>query len=587
MRHPITLVVLAAVMCAGGTDAPRAQAARVSPALRAAVAAAGDAGRVTTWVYFTDKGGDSAQQLREAEQRLTPHARARRARNRGADRLVDAYDIPVAAAYIAAVRARALRVRQVSRWLNALSIEAAPVAVDEIAALPFVARMDLVRVGRAPLPEPVEATRPLAPPSARATTALDYGGSFAQNDQINIPALHDLGYAGNGVMICMLDAGFNNLAHPAFAQIDILITRDFVNGDSVVADEPGEMGTGNHGTYTLGAIGGFAPGDLIGPAWGATYILGKTENTDWERHMEEDAWVAGAEWADSIGADIISSSLTYSIGFTHGELDYAWQDMDGATAIATIGADIAGSRGILVVSSAGNDGSVAAPANTLGAPCDGDSVLAIGAVDVTGARASFSSVGYSADGRVKPDLMAMGVSVRTANPFAPTGYVDVGGTSLSCPLVAGSAALLMEARPDATNAEIMNALRQTASQAGAPDRLYGFGIVDAAAAASYLSSAVAEGPPSRGETLLAYPNPFNPATTIAYTIPARARVTLAVFDVRGTRVATLVDEEQSPGRHAVTWNARDPRGAPLASGVYLVRLDSAASQQRRKIVLVK
>jgi hypothetical protein len=583
MRNAVVLVLLAAFLWFPA-GARTEEAGKITPALRAAIDVSGDTDPVAAWVFFTDKGGEPARALREAEERLTPRARARRERNRGAAHLVDRRDIPVAGRYVSALRSRAIRVRHVSRWLNAVSIEAAPRSLAGIAALPFVARLDLVHRMHAPLPEPVGAPEPFAP---RTTTAFNYGNSFAQNNQINVPVLHNLGYSGNGVMVCMLDAGFNNLQHPAFQRLDILVTRDFVNGDSVVADEVGEMGIGNHGTFTLSVIGGFAPGEVIGPAWGATYILGKTENTQWERHIEEDAWIAGAEWADSIGADIISSSLSYSTGFTNGEPSYTWSDMDGATTIVTLGADIAGSRGILVVNSAGNEGFVSEPANTLGAPSDGDSVLAVGAVDAAGARATFSSVGYSADGRVKPDVMAMGLAVRAASPFEATGYMNVSGSSLSCPLVAGAAALLMEARPNATNAEIMDALRQTASQAGAPDRLYGYGIVDAAAAASFLVTAIADAPSPPGGMLSAYPNPFNPATTIAYAIPRPSRVRLAVFDIRGARVATLVDEVQPAGRREVTWNARDRRGAPLASGVYVVRLDAGALQQRRKIVLVK
>jgi subtilisin family serine protease len=338
----------------------------------------------------------------------------------------------------------------------------------------------------------------------------------------------------------------------------------------------------------LSTIGGYAPGNLIGPAYGATYILAKTENTEWERHIEEDAWVAGAEWVDSIGADIISSSLGYSIGFTNGEPDYAWSDLDGNTTIVTIGADIAASRGILVVNSAGNDGWVALPANTLIGPCDGDSVLAVGAVDGAGVRGSFSSVGLTADGRIKPDVMAMGVGVRVAGTTTPTVYGSSGGTSFSCPLAAGAAALILEARPNASNQAIMDALRSTASQAGAPDRFYGWGIVDAAAAASVLPTAV-RGTPSPAAIVLhpAYPNPFNPTTTIEYEIASRAHVRLTVFDVTGARVATLVDETQLPGRKSVAWNARGDRGERLASGVYLYRLYAGGATRTRKMVLLK
>ena len=576
--------VLLLAIPAAGRSRPRPG---VSPALDRALATAQPGERVAAWVFLADKS-DAASNLREAERRLTPHARARRARNRGPNHLVDAYDIPVDTRYVAALRAHGGHVRQVSRWLNAISVDVDAAAAGRIAALPFVRGMDVVRAGHAPLPVPVVQTAPEAPLSERSTFSLNYGPSFNQNNLIDVPPLHDQGYTGSGVWICMLDAGFNNPGHVAFQNLDVLVTRDFVNGDSIVVDQTGQAGSGNHGTETLSTIGGYAPGNLIGPAFGATYILAKTENTDWERHVEEDAWVAGAEWADSIGADIISSSLGYSTGFTNGEPSYSWMDLDGNTTIVTVGADIAASRGILVVNSAGNDGSVALPANTLIGPADGDSVLAVGAVDSGGARASFSSVGPTADGRIKPDVMAMGVAVHVASPSNPNNFLDSSGTSFSCPLVAGASALLLQARPNATNQQIMDALRATATQSNSPDRLNGWGIIDAAAALNMIPTAVAATAPRARATLYPpHPNPFNPSTTIEYDIVAPGHVTLAVFDVRGARVATLVDADQSAGTRSLVWNARDQRGTPLASGVYFCRLTAAGTSETRRLVLLK
>ncbi|MDH3216715.1 MAG: S8 family serine peptidase, partial [Candidatus Krumholzibacteria bacterium] len=365
------LILLTFIACLAWGEGHAQAPDKVSPALRRVLSRANGDDPLKTWVFFSDKGDRLSEKLAEAERNLTPRARARRARNRGADNLVDTYDIPVDPGYVAQVSRRAVRLRHTSRWLNAVSIDVEVGAVDAIAALPFVRKMDVVRASRAPLPEPDEAPTGPAPPRAPSDFLLDYGNSLTQNNQINVPPLHDQGYNGSGVTICMMDAGFNNLQHVALQGLDILVTHDFVNGDSIVSDQAGQMGTGNHGTWTLSAIGGYAPGQLIGPAWGATYILAKTENTSWERHIEEDDWVAAAEWADVLGADIISSSVGYSIGFTDGESDYAWTDMDGNTTIVTIGADIAASRGILVVNSAGNEGPVASPANTLIGPSDG------------------------------------------------------------------------------------------------------------------------------------------------------------------------------------------------------------------------
>ncbi len=379
----------------------------------------------------------------------------------------------------------------------------------------------------------------------------------------------------------MLDAGFNNLQHEAFQQLTVLHTWDFVNNDSVVSDEPGQMGSGNHGTYTLSTLAGFKEGQLIGPAFGAGFLLAKTENTDSERHIEEDNWVAGAEWADSLGADIISSSLGY-LDFDAGEGDYTWEDMDGNTTIVTIGADIAASRGILVVNSAGNEGSATPPQNTLVAPADGDSVLAVGAVTSGGLRAPFSSMGPTADGRIKPDVMARGVATYCASPNQPNEYVTVSGTSLSCPLVAGAAALVLQASPGITNMQIIDALHQTASQANTPDNQYGWGIINAYEAATLFSGLPDEDNfPTTLELYPVYPNPFNSTTTIRFFLPETSNFRVDIFNLRGQRVTTLREGVKN-GFDIFRWDA-----SAYSSGIYFIVLSANGRQKAQKAVLVK
>jgi subtilisin family serine protease len=461
-------------------------------------------------------------------------------------------------------------------------VEIKKASIYDIAALPFVKKIDLVHKSVRPLPEVVE--NPTLPSQNNdGTTILDYGPSFTQNNQINVPALHNLGYDGSGVLVAMLDAGFNNLQHEALVHLNILHTWDFVNGDSIVWDEPGQMGTGNHGTYTLSALAGFKENRLIGPAYGADFVLAKTENTDYERNIEEDHWVAGAEWADSLGADIISSSLGYR-DFDPGQISYSWQDMDGNTAVSTIGADIAASRGILVVNSAGNEGPASPPQNSIIAPSDGDSVMAIGAVNSSGNRAGFSSMGPTADGRIKPDVMAMGVDTYCASPFSPSGYFGVNGTSLSCPLVAGAAALVLQVNPTWTNMEILEALRNTADNASNPDNAYGWGIINAYAATMGATGIAGEENtlPGRIELYPAYPNPFNPATTIRYRLPGNADISLFVYNLLGQPVTTLFAGSQTAGEHRLTWNAQG-----LPSGIYYIVLAVGQQQAVQKAILMK
>jgi subtilisin family serine protease len=469
--------LLAGLLAVAPAVAAAAAEERLHPEpLSARLAREAPARRPAVWVYLADKG-PVAEAMALAERTVNPRALARRAA-RGRTRSVTFEDAPMRHEYVAAVAAAATRVRNVSRWLNAVSVEATPAQVAAIEALPFVARVDVVRryrQRREPLGLRVAA---LAEEPLRKASTLDYGTSFDQVNQIKVAHLHDLRLDGRGVIVAVLDSGFDNLTHQAFATMSILATRDFVNGDTGVED--GDRGEGSHGTATLSVLGGFHPGQLIGPAYAASYLLAKTENTESETPVEEDNWAAAAEWAESLGADVISSSLGY-LDYDAPFASYTAADMDGDTAISTRAADLAAERGVVVVTSAGNAG-FSASANTLGAPADGHLVLAVGAVSASGARVSFSSVGPTADGRIKPDVAARGASVKVAQPDRGAGYTAANGTSFSCPLAAGVAALLVQANPQASVDQILGALRLTASQAARPDNLLGYGVVDALAA---------------------------------------------------------------------------------------------------------
>jgi len=466
------IVPMAMAAAAPLSAAPAGRTLRLSAALSSARADETQ----PVWVFFRDKQGSAAPAA------LTPRALARR-QARGSLPLVDAADAAVAPGYLAEVE-RIAHVRHASRWFNAASVDATPAQVDALAALPFVERLDLVRRFRRQ-PEPADApAEGKLRASARKVAAIDYGLSLGQLEQIGVPTLHRAGYDGTGVMVAIFDAGFDNLAHEAFASTRILAQYDFVNGDLDVANGSGR-GEGSHGTNTLSVIGGYREGMLVGPAYGASFLLGKTEDTSRETPVEEDHWAAAAEWAEAAGADVISSSLGY-LDYDAGFRSLNPSELDGDTAISTRAADLAAERGVVVVNSAGNQG-FDRTHNTLGAPADGYGVIAVGAVDATGARASFSSVGPSADGRIKPDVAAQGVAVVAAGSPSRTSYRLVNGTSFSCPLTAGVAALLVQIHPTRTAAEIRDAMRASGSQAASPDNLLGYGIVNATLAAASLS----------------------------------------------------------------------------------------------------
>jgi serine protease AprX len=399
-------------------------------------------------------------------------------------------DRPVPPAYVRAVEDRVLRLRHVSRWLNAVSVEADEVQTEALLELDFVSRLDVVRRYRRegedlPVPTGGAPSREL---HGDNVAPIDYGTSFDQLEQIRVPALHERGFHGEGMIVAVFDTGFNHLSHPAFREMTILAQRDFVNGDGDVADGP-DRGNGTHGTGTLSVLGAFAQGELVGPAFRASFVLAKTEDTESETPVEEDHWAAAAEWAEALGADVISSSLGY-LTFDPGYPSYDFWEMDGETAITTRAAQRAAERGVVVVTSNGNGG-FNTHHNTLSAPADGKLVLGVGAVDSFGARADFSSVGPTEDGRIKPDVMAKGVLVKVAASTA-IGYRLGNGTSFSCPLVAGVAALILQVHPDWRVDQVIKVLRATASRRETPDRLMGWGIVDALTAIESVPARVSD-----------------------------------------------------------------------------------------------
>ncbi len=436
--------------------------------------------RVKVWVFFTDKGvvdpGEYEAALNQAGKDLTERGARRRAKTMKRD-LVDFSDIPVDRTYVSEILKYEAKLRQKSRWLNAASFEIPVSQLDLISKLSFVKSIKPVLGGkRKPVP-PLEP--PLEEQRIQLGFALNYGASYTQLQQLNVPAVHTLGYKGQGVLVCMMDTGYRK-DHQAFglaySEGRVLAEWDFVNHDGNTQNETGDPSTQhNHGTYTWSTLGGAADGNLYGPAYGASFILAKTEDVSQEVPMEEDNWMAGMEWADSIGADVISSSLCY--------IDwYTYSDLDGNTAVTTIAADMAAQRGIVVSNAMGNEGS---GAGSLMAPADADSIIACGAVDASGNIASFSSRGPTYDGRTKPEVCARGVSTRCADPSSTNGYTSASGTSLSTPLIGGCAALILSAHPDWTVMQVREAMMMTASRASNPDNNYGWGIPDILAAIQY------------------------------------------------------------------------------------------------------
>ncbi len=441
------------------------------------------------WIFFTDKGfstlAEYENRLVESKSRLTSRSLNRRIKARGLENAIDYRDIPVEPSYINQVLATGAKQRKILRWFNAMTIECDAQQLTRISHLPFVA--SIRPIAAALRSDDISISTPVTSPSM-STSTLNYGASEAQIEQINASVAHELRFKGQGVLVCMMDTGYR-LSHRAFQQAisdgRLLAQHDFVFNDSntdldttqETADQP------RHGTLTWSALGGQTSGQLYGPAYGADFILAKTENISSERHVEEDNWAAAAEWADSIGADVISASLGYRYDFTPPDQSYTYEDMNGDSTIVTRAADLAVLNGIAVVTAMGNDGNLGA--GSLIAPADGDSVIACGAVDEYCSIAYFSALGPTFDGRIKPEICARGVGTACADPFDMQAFTNASGTSLSTPLCGGAAAVLLSIHPNWTPMMLREAMMMTANNAENPNNTYGHGIIDIGRAMYY------------------------------------------------------------------------------------------------------
>ena len=472
------------------------------------------------------------------------------------------------------VAAAGARVRVRSRWLHAISAD-----VPAFALRQFLKDRNLSRIqplGRFKLrSRPGHPTPDLAPRVTFAPAAGPgdtcgvspgddpvLGPSAMPYRQLHLRPLTDQGIDATGVRIALLDTGFDT-ANPAFNGITITAQYDFVFKDSVVRDEPGKdvAGAQSHGTATWSLFAGEVTGRLHGIARGARYLLAKTEDVRSETRVEEDNYVAALEWADSIGVDIVSSSLGY-LAFDNG-FSYTPSQLNGDIAVTTVAADMAAQRGILVVTAAGNDGP---NPRSLSTPADGDSVLAVGAEDSLGTIAFFSSRGPTADGRLKPDFTAPGVAVCVLSGIGQVRRGD--GTSFATPVLAASAALVKQMHPTLMPMELRAAFRNTGSKRAAPDSIYGWGRPDVAAAAVFPTGVTATAPLPAAGSLTTITPVF---TWTVGTVPPSA--TPVRYRVRVSRDSTLASPLVDTLLTAETLNLP----VPLKAGSIFWRVGATAA----------
>lgn len=511
------------------------------------------------WVGFADKVGCGVDLAAPNAGTLLLSPRALERRQRQGIPL-DSLDLPVSPARIAAVLAvgatediQPIHMLHRSKWFNGIVITLDTAVVDSAgmaALLQEIALLEgVVEVRRAQWyqdddPAPVLPQLRSAHAPLYQSGPVPYGASWPQVRQLQVDLIHGLGHRGGGMMVGVLDSGFDRVdSNPAFARARgedrIVIGGNFPNGGGI---SPWIYDEHYHGAMVLSTMVGFldTPGGqhYMGTAPDATYVLFRTEDVGWEHLVEEYHWVAAAERADSMGCDILNTSLGYSL-FDAGSENHDLSDLDGDTFPITQASDIAATRGMLVFNSAGNSGN--SPWQKVTAPADGDSVIAVGAVDSFGTHATFSSYGPTADGRIKPDLCATG---RSAVYIHPDGSIrDGNGTSFSSPILCGAATSLWSAHPEKPAWAIRQALILSGHQSQAPDTLCGFGIPNLWQAHLSLGGRFNR----EAEDLLIYPNPITAADD-------------------GLRVVFEEGNLLAAAGSALTWMVSDGRGRMIAVG---------------------
>jgi len=521
-------------------------------------------------VYFADKEG-TPYSINQPEAYLSQRAILRRI-NQNIPITVE--DLPVNPENIDQVRDLGdLEVIYSLKWFNAILIETEdPDVIDLILDLD-----DVIGTQISPF---IQDDQTIEAPTDEFISSpknnYNYGPSFNQIDMINGIPLHEAGYSGEGVWIGVFDGGFSFVQEDASLQNlmssdRVLGTKNFVDGNDDVYQRS------THGSYVLSTMAGYLEDSLIGTAPDASYLLCITEDVLVERRIEEANWAAAAEYADSVGVDLINTSLGYTL-FDEEDENHSYEELDGNSTLITRASNIAASKGILIVTSAGNSGN--SPWYYISAPADGDHVLAVGAVKPDETIASFSSRGPRVDGAIKPNIVVQGQSVVLSDLFE--GIRTANGTSFAAPIAAGMSASLWQAVPQATAQELFNAIEQSASLYQNPNDSLGYGIPDFQLALSLLQDLTnTRDLGLAGSELKIFPNPLIKGEMLNLAIPKDfgARVGLELYDITGKLVMN---------RQLTTFEGRARiQSLPLLhNGLYLVSIRGENGQRATAKVLV-
>lgn len=476
------------------------------------------------WVQFTDKD-NTPYDIDHPEQFLSERAIERRLKN---NIPIITEDLPVDPAYVDSLRSLGLEVLNTSKWFNGISIRSNDLGlIDILHYLSFI---------KEPLRNDTLSEISVQPDKLKRLFlkgSFDYGYSSRQIKMLNGHKLHEMGFKGNGVLIAIIDAGFLNadvmssLSH-LWNSDRILAVKDFVH------DGQAFFNSHSHGSKVLSTVGGFIDNTLSGTACEAEFLLLRSEKGESEYLVEEYNWISAAEYADSFGVDVINSSLGYS-EFDDPSQNHSYKDLDGKTTPVSLAASIAASKGIIVVNSAGNQG--AEDWKYITAPGDATDILTIGAVDSSETITNFSSKGPTSDGRIKPDVCAMGRYVITQEVNDVIAMSS--GTSFSSPITAGLVACLLQANPNASTSDIINAVIKSADRYQKPDTIYGYGIPDFLLANTILKNQKAED--NALTTYNLYPNPVDDAAFLEITLPwldNSGMGDIYIYDVQGRLLQT-------------------------------------------------
>lgn len=515
------------------------------------------------WVYFTDKP-DAAYYLANPLDMLSQRALDRRTAQGIA---LDNSDVPISTTYISQIQsATGITVMAKSKWMNALHVRGTLANIQALEGLAFVDHVyyanhaiNLVNGNLNAIPvseSKVNQVRDKFDIQAN----FNYGGSNNQIQMLNGHLLHQQDYTGQGKIIAVLDAGFPGVNTASSFQR--LRDNNLILGGYNFPDGNTNFYTRhNHGTNVLSTMGGYVDGQLVGTAPDSQYYLFITEDINSENPVEESYWVEAAEMADSLGVDIINSSLGYG-EYDNPNYSYSYAQRNGQIGFASRGASIAFQKGIVCVISAGNEGASSEP--HIGIPADAANILTIGAVNSTEAYVSFSSIGNTADGRVKPDVCAKGLNATISNTTG--GITTASGTSFSSPILAGMVASFWSARPNLTAAQVIQFVKESADQYATPDIYKGYGVPDFQLALSLSTQAFSN------NSISIYPNPVS--STLTVQLSENEFGTIVLHNQLGQNVLTKSISSQQ--------NTIDVTS--LSSGIYFYDFSSNNSKLRGKLI---